>query len=147
LLQKYKIALVCADTNKWPRLMDVTADFIYCRLHGPAELYASGYDDKALRYWRDNIARWAAGGEPKAAERIGVPARPQKAGRDVFVFFDNDLKVRAPHDAAALMQLLGLHQHLEKETMAKESKVQKETAKNKANLQKTKSRERKAAAR
>ena len=127
LLQKYKIALVCADTNKWPRLMDVTADFIYCRLHGPAELYVSGYDVKALGFWRDRVARWAEGGEDKKAERIGGPARPYKAGRDVFVFFDNDLKVRAPRDAVALMQLLGLHRHLEEEKMAKETNAGKET--------------------
>ena len=108
--------------------MDVTADFIYCRLHGPVELYASGYDDKALHFWRNNIARWSAGREPKKAERIGGPATPQEAGRDVFVFFDNDLKVRAPHDASALMQLLGLHRNLKEEKkMAKEGKAQKET--------------------
>lgn len=95
--------------------MDVTTDFIYCRLHGPAELYASGYDEKALGFWRDNIACWAAGGEPHQAERIGSLAKPRKGGRDVFVFFDNDLKVLAPHDAAALMQLLGLHRHLEED--------------------------------
>jgi uncharacterized protein YecE (DUF72 family) len=110
LLKKYKIALVVADTNKWPRLMDVTADFIYCRLHGPAELYASGYDDKALAWWGDHIAAWAAGGEPKAASRIGGPATPRKRGRDVFVFFDNDVKVRAPSNAASLIERLGLQQ-------------------------------------
>jgi len=109
LLKTYNMALVCADTNKWPRLMDVTADFIYCRLHGAAELYASGYDDKALAFWRGHVARWAAGGEPDAAERIGGPAKLRKGGRDVFVFFDNDLKLRAPHDAACLMELLRLH--------------------------------------
>jgi len=130
LLKKYQVALVCADTNKWPRLMDVTADFIYCRLHGPAELYASGYDEKALGFWRDNIAYWAEGGEPKNAERIGAPAKPRKSGRDVFVFFDNDLKVRAPHDAAHLMQLLGLPRYLEQEEkMPNESKAQKTTIK------------------
>jgi uncharacterized protein YecE (DUF72 family) len=127
LLQKYKIALVCADTNKWPRLMDVTADFIYCRLHGPAEIYASGYDEVALEFWRGNVASWAAGGEPKNTERIGEAARPRKAGRDVFVFFDNDLKVRAPHDAACLMKRLGLNRDLEAQTMVKESKAQQET--------------------
>jgi uncharacterized protein YecE (DUF72 family) len=177
LLREYKIALVCADTNKWPRLMDVTTDFIYCRLHGPAELYASGYDEKALGFWRDNIACWAAGGEPHQAERIGSLAKPRKGGRDVFVFFDNDLKVLAPHDAAALMQLLGLHRHLEEDERvmheAKKAELktsgrrrsknrkqadaiglreagasnQETPAKNKANLQKTKSRDRKAAER
>jgi uncharacterized protein YecE (DUF72 family) len=40
LLRKHGIALVCADTVEWPMLMDVTADFVYCRLHGSEVLYA-----------------------------------------------------------------------------------------------------------
>ena len=48
LLRQTNVALVCADTVKWPRMMDVTSDFIYCRLHGSKQLYASGYDDEAL---------------------------------------------------------------------------------------------------
>jgi len=36
------VALVCADTWSGPRLMDLTADFVYCRLHGFEELYVSG---------------------------------------------------------------------------------------------------------
>ncbi len=45
LLRAHNVALVCADSVQWPRLMDVTADFVYCRLHGSEELYASGYDN------------------------------------------------------------------------------------------------------
>src|SRR3546814_7329012 len=52
LLRAHNVALVCADTVEWPLLMDVTADFIYCRLHGSQELYVSGYDDEALDVWR-----------------------------------------------------------------------------------------------
>lgn len=48
LLRRYDIALVCADTVIWPRLMDLTSDFAYCRLHGSEELYRSGYSDQAL---------------------------------------------------------------------------------------------------
>jgi uncharacterized protein YecE (DUF72 family) len=99
--------MVCADTVKWPRLMDVTADFIYCRLHGSEELYASGYDGKAIGFWQKHVGAWAKGGEPANAERIGAPARREKNGRDVFVYFDNDMKVRAPHDAACLAKLFG----------------------------------------
>lgn len=52
LLRKYKVALVVADTaGKWPDYEDVTADFMYIRLHGAQELYASGYDDAALDHW------------------------------------------------------------------------------------------------
>jgi uncharacterized protein YecE (DUF72 family) len=102
LLRHYGAAVVCADTVAWPRLMDVTADFVYCRLHGSEELYASGYDGKALDEWAQRVAAWASGGEPEDAERAGAKARHRR--RDVFVFFDNDAKVRAPTDAAGLEQ-------------------------------------------
>lgn len=103
LLRKYGVALVCADTVEWPLLMDVTSDFIYCRLHGSEQLYASGYDTKAIAVWSRRVAAWARGTEPADAQRA-VPQRgPQRAGRDVFVYFDNDAKVRAPFDAQALV--------------------------------------------
>lgn len=102
LLRHYDVALVCADTVEWPRLMDVTSDFVYCRLHGSEELYASGYDDKALDDWARRVAAWARGGEPDDAERIGGKARARR--RDVYVYFDNDMKVRAPADARGLVE-------------------------------------------
>jgi uncharacterized protein YecE (DUF72 family) len=74
LLRRHGVALVCADTVEWPRLMDVTADFIYCRLHGSEELYASGYDDAALDSWAARVVAWACGGEPPEAERVDGPA-------------------------------------------------------------------------
>ena len=100
LLRTYNVALVCADTVAWPRLMDVTADFMYCRLHGSEQLYASGYADVALDAWAARVTAWARGSEPADAERVGGPA-PRKQ-RQVFVYFDNDAKVRAPADAAGL---------------------------------------------
>jgi len=51
LLRFYNVALVCADSVEWPRLMDVTSDFVYCRLHGSEKRYASGYDNRALDEW------------------------------------------------------------------------------------------------
>ncbi|MEO9191495.1 MAG: DUF72 domain-containing protein [Acetobacteraceae bacterium] len=107
LLRKHHVALVCADTVAWPRLMDVTADFVYCRLHGSEELYASGYDPPALAAWAKRVAAWADGSEPADAERVAGRSSRRATGRDVFVFFDNDAKVRAPADAAALVELLG----------------------------------------
>src|SRR5215475_140112 len=61
LLRKHQVALVCADAVEWPRLMDVTADFVYCRLHGSEVLYASGYSDDALDEWAARVAAWARG--------------------------------------------------------------------------------------
>jgi uncharacterized protein YecE (DUF72 family) len=104
MLRAYDVALVCADTVEWPRLMDLTSDFVYCRLHGSEELYASGYDNAALDSWARRIHAWAAGDEPEDAERIGGKAKQRK--REVFVYFDNDLKVRAPANAMELMRRL-----------------------------------------
>ena len=77
LLRRHKVALVCADTVDWPLLMDITADFVYVRLHGSQELYASGYDDEALDAWAARVAAWAEGGEPADADpcRRCRPAR------------------------------------------------------------------------
>jgi uncharacterized protein YecE (DUF72 family) len=104
LLRKYKVALVVADTVEWPCLMDLTSDFIYCRLHGSEELYASGYDSRALTQWGKRVVAWAQGSEPKDAKRILDKAAPKRAKRDVYVYFDNDMKVKAPGDATNLIK-------------------------------------------
>ncbi|WIY54537.1 DUF72 domain-containing protein [Devosia sp. YIM 151766] len=106
LLRRYGVALVCADTVDWPLLMDVTADFIYCRLHGSAELYRSGYSDAQLDLWARRVGNWARG---RASDGNFVSG-PTDDGmrRDVFVFFDNTDKLMAPRDAKALMQRTGI---------------------------------------
>jgi uncharacterized protein YecE (DUF72 family) len=108
LLREHEFGLVCADTVEWPLLMDVTADFVYCRLHGSEELYVSGYDDKALDIWAERIDDWTHGREPANANRVLEPLKRARKGRDVYVYFDNDVKVRAPADARALAERLGL---------------------------------------
>ena len=50
LLRKYGVALVVADSVKWPVMMDITADIIYCRLHGSEKLYPDGYTSDGDRY-------------------------------------------------------------------------------------------------
>ncbi|KKB12776.1 hypothetical protein VE25_05365 [Devosia geojensis] len=107
LLRRHRVALVCADTVEWPLLMDLTSDFVYCRLHGSEVLYTSGYDGKALDRWAARVRTWVRGAEPEDAERVAAPTPRRKSGRDVFVFFDNDAKVRAPADAEALADRLG----------------------------------------
>lgn len=108
LLRKHRVALVCADAVDWPRLTDLTADFAYVRLHGSEELYASGYDDKALDHWSALISAWADGRDAGAGERIVEQAPGIERPRDVYVYFDNTMKPRAPRDALALMKRLGL---------------------------------------
>jgi uncharacterized protein YecE (DUF72 family) len=109
LLRKYKVALVVADTaGKWPDYEDVSADFMYLRLHGDKELYASGYSDAALERWAERIRAWTEGGQPLDAKLISSKAPPKRASRDLYCYFDNDIKVHAPFDARRLMAKLGL---------------------------------------
>ncbi|MDQ1670487.1 MAG: hypothetical protein QOE40_2548 [Actinomycetota bacterium] len=88
LLRQHDMAVVTADTaGKWPMIDTPTTDYAYVRLHGAEELYVSGYSDVALDHWADKVREWS---------------------RDTYVYFDNDVKVRAPYDAMALMQRLGV---------------------------------------
>jgi len=108
LLRKYNIALVAADTaGRWPYIEDVTADFVYIRLHGDKELYASGYDDEAIALWAARIRAWRSGGQPQEDGcRVSPEQPPPLPSRDVYCYFDNDIKVHAPYDAQRLIAAL-----------------------------------------
>jgi uncharacterized protein YecE (DUF72 family) len=111
LLRAYGVALVVAETaRKWPMPLDVTADFVYLRLHGDREIYRSGYGPVALSRWAGRIEAWHAGGEPDDLPRESVridARRPERSSRDVYCYFDNtDAKLRAPFDARRLARLV-----------------------------------------
>ena len=106
LLRSHAIGLVVADTVEWPLLMDVTADFVYVRLHGSQQLYASGYEAEDIELWARRVEAFARGGRAEGAYASSVLA--ESRARDVYVYFDNDAKVRAPFDAQALQKRLGL---------------------------------------
>lgn len=85
LMRRHDIGCVVADTaGRWPQADVVTSDFVYVRLHGDTELYTSGYSPAALDRWAQRCRGWAGSG-------------------DVYVYFDNDVKGYAPHDAVALL--------------------------------------------
>jgi uncharacterized protein YecE (DUF72 family) len=108
LLRDAGVALVVADTAKrFPFIDDVTADFVYVRLHGDEELYTSGYDDDALDRWAARVREWRAGKAPATENTVAGPGPSRRGGRDVYVYFDNDVKVRAPYDAMALAERVG----------------------------------------
>ena len=90
LLERHGIAMVMSDSaGTWPQFDMVTSDLVYVRLHGDTELYRSGYSQAALERWAGRVGGWAA------------------EGLDVHVYFDNDAHGHAPHDARALLRLLG----------------------------------------
>ncbi len=89
VMRRHGVACVLADTaGRWPRVEQVTSDFVYVRLHGDQELYASGYTDSSLDEWAAKCRGW------------------ERDGLDVFVYFDNDIKGYAPHDAMKLIARL-----------------------------------------
>jgi uncharacterized protein YecE (DUF72 family) len=89
VLRRHQVATVLADTaGRWPKVDDDTGSIRYVRLHGDEELYASGYSDRALDEWAGRCRTWA------------------RHGQDVFVYFDNDMKGYAPHDAMRLIDRL-----------------------------------------
>jgi uncharacterized protein YecE (DUF72 family) len=70
--------------------LEVTADFVYIRLHGPDGAYRGSYADATLRTWAKRIRGWS------------------KAGRDVYCYFDNDDSGYAPHNALRLREHVGM---------------------------------------
>lgn len=115
MLKRYNTALVIADTaGKWPYREDLTSDFVYLRLHGAEELYASGYTPNALQNWAERIDAWHNGRQPHDAHLIAPRLKPRtRKSREVFCYFDNDIKVRAPFDARCLLQRFDLDKNLE----------------------------------
>jgi uncharacterized protein YecE (DUF72 family) len=77
---------------------------VYCRLHGSEELYASGYEADAIETWARRVVAWSRGQEVTDAKRAHPKAATKRSARDVFVYFDNDAKVRAPIDAQSLQK-------------------------------------------
>ena len=94
LLREHHCAFVIADTaGKFPYAEQVTTDFVYVRLHGSRQLYASGYTDPELDGWAQRVNGWRSVAD---------------GAHDVYVYFDNDAKVHAPYDALRLAERLGV---------------------------------------
>ena len=89
LLASHNVARVIADTPQRPQ-RTLTADFVYCRLQGPARDEASVYQPADIADWAGTISAWTA------------------AGKDVFAYFVHEDKLYAPANAVALRQALGI---------------------------------------
>ncbi len=88
LLRAHDVGMVVSDSPAWPCFETVTSDLVYVRLHGHSKLYSSGYAATSLDRWAARVREWVA------------------SGLDVLVYFDNDARGRAPHDAVALLSRL-----------------------------------------
>ncbi len=108
LCRDHNAALVFADSGEWPYTEELTAGFVYLRLHGSPHTYASNYGERRLDAWAERVRAWWRGGEPPDPERITDRKPPRRKHRDVYVYFDNDGKAHAPADAVGLMKRLGV---------------------------------------
>ena len=90
LARKYKVATVITDSPKYPNFTEVTGDFVYARLMNAQSEVATGYTKPALKKWAAQAQEWTGGGK-----------------RDVFAYFINGAKERAPAAAQELLRVLG----------------------------------------
>lgn len=104
-VRKANIAVVLADTPKYPLIADLTADFVYLRLQDAKAEIETGYGAEALEKWAALARAWEKGEEPKQFPLFAPPGKPHKS-RDVFVYFINGAKERAPAAAEAFIRIL-----------------------------------------
>ena len=91
LLDEHRAAYCVMSGANLPCVLRATTDFVYLRMHGPDHhhLYAGSYPDADLAWWADRIREW------------------DRAGRDVFAYFNNDGNANAVRNARTLRALLG----------------------------------------
>jgi uncharacterized protein YecE (DUF72 family) len=104
LARKFGVAIVLADSAKYPMIADVTADFIYARLQNAQSKVATGYTPAVLERWRKRAQTWHSGGGASDLPSLAKPAVKKK--RDVFVYMINGAKERAPAAAMAFLETL-----------------------------------------
>lgn len=105
LARKHDVAIVFADSPKYPAIADVTSDFLYARLQGTQAGVKTGYAPTALKKWAAAAKSWAAGGVADDLPRFDAKA-PAKKKRDVFIYMISGAKERAPAAASALIELV-----------------------------------------
>jgi uncharacterized protein YecE (DUF72 family) len=93
LLERHQTAYCIMSGANLPCILRATAPFVYIRMHGPdhQHLYGGSYSDDDLRWWADRIREWSG------------------AGKDVYVYFNNDGGGNAVRNADTLRWLLGVN--------------------------------------
>jgi uncharacterized protein YecE (DUF72 family) len=104
LARKFHVAVVIADSEKYPTLADITGDFVYARLQKAQAAVATGYKPADIAKWMNRAKSWADG--MSADDLVLVGPEPAKKKRDVFVYMINGAKERAPAAAMAFLERL-----------------------------------------
>ncbi|MFF7399046.1 DUF72 domain-containing protein [Achromobacter sp. NPDC008082] len=106
LARKHRVATVYTDSEDFPSIADRTADFVYARLMRASTTFKAGYAPKVLDAWADRLRTWARGADPADLPRIGQPPSGTARPQDVYAFFINGAKERAPAAARAMIERL-----------------------------------------
>ena len=102
LARDHDVAIVLEDDETHPAIADVSAGFVYARLRRSVSKETTGYTKAALARWRKRALAWAEGGQPADLKRVADAPAPVQA-RDVYIYFINGAKERAPAAAMALL--------------------------------------------
>jgi uncharacterized protein YecE (DUF72 family) len=106
LARKHRVTTVFTDSQEYPSFADLTGDVLYARLMRADAAQATGYPSDELDRWAERAREWSQGGEPADLPRV-EPAAAHSGSRDVFLFFINGAKERAPAAAMELIRRLG----------------------------------------
>lgn len=106
LVRRYGMATVFTDSPDYPSFADLTTDFAYARLMCSSAQRKTGYTPKALDAWVERASTWASGGTPEDLPRVEKKDKAARK-RDVYMYFINGAKERAPHAAMSLIARLG----------------------------------------
>jgi uncharacterized protein YecE (DUF72 family) len=106
LAQRHGVAVVFEDDAEYPGIAEITADFVYARLRRCVATEPTGYSAAAMEGWIDCARAWSRGEQPAALPSVRAGAAPAVGPRDVFVFFINGAKERAPAAAQAFLAAL-----------------------------------------
>lgn len=88
LLKKWNCAFCIYHLERHLSPLEVTADFVYIRLHGPGNKYQGSYNSRALKTWAARCKNWL------------------KNKKDVYIYFDNDQAGYAVKNARELRKLM-----------------------------------------
>ena len=106
LARERKVTVVLEDDEEYPGFADATGEFIYARLRRSVSHEPTGYPLAAIEQWAQRARLWAAGSEPTDLPRVAASSSKAKTPRDVFIYFINGAKERAPAGAMKLLQTL-----------------------------------------
>jgi uncharacterized protein YecE (DUF72 family) len=108
IARKAGVAVTFADSDDYPQIADLAADFVYARLQNAKQKEKLGYAPAALDRWIAVAREWSEGGRPQGLDYVAAEKKKTNAPRDVFLFVINGAKVRAPAAAKALLERLAL---------------------------------------